>query len=150
MPTHEYTRPARVTVQTGGPLEVLAEFVMVVAPVAAAAFVLYFVAQWVVAYAIVLGIGLALACGVVVAEVWILHRFCTVLVFRRGVRPARLAAPVAARAAVAGLTQAELASVRHILAAMNTPAVQVIETKPPIQVPYVITDAVPVPRKELP
>jgi hypothetical protein len=148
MPT--FYRPAKVTVSDGGPLELLAEFVMVVAPVAGAAVALYFVAQWVVAYAIVLGIGLALACGVVIAEVWILHRFCTVLVFRRGVRPARLAAPVAARAAVAGLTQAELASVRHILAAMNTPAVQIIENKPPIQVPYTITDAAPVPRRELP
>jgi hypothetical protein len=143
MPT--FIRPARVTVETGDGLGGLA---MVIAPVVAGAVILGVIAEWVMAYAVVLGAGLTVSCGVVAAEVWVLRRYCTVLTFRQGVRPWRPRAAVTATATrLSAEDRRTLEQVRELLAvAARPPAAE----RDPIQVPYVITDAVPQPRKELP
>jgi hypothetical protein len=132
MTHHVYNNPAKVTVETGGGLGGL---VLMLLPVLCGGLILAAIAEWVVAYAVVLGSGAVVACAVVSAEVWVLHRYCTKITWRQGVRAFR---PAAVRATVTRLSAEDrrvLEQVRELLALAAMP-----DTRP-VQAPYVITDA---------
>jgi hypothetical protein len=128
---HTFTRPAEVTVTTGGGIDAV-QLLAGLAACAAIAGAVWFA----ITYALILGLGMAAGCALIAAGVWYLHRRFAVVAYSPRERRPRV---LRATAVVLPSPPAP----QHAVPAQSAGAIG-----SPIPVPYVITDAIPQQRKQ--